>query len=62
MFCPRCGKEIKNNQRFCINCGYDLSEDIEQIKEKDNHLIKFLMVSLKKINLYIIMKKMKKIY
>ena len=36
MFCPRCGKEIKNNQRFCINCGYDLSEDIEQIKEKDD--------------------------
>lgn len=36
MFCPRCGKEIKNNQRFCINCGYDLSKDIEMNKEKDN--------------------------
>lgn len=36
MFCPRCGKEIKNNQRFCINCGYDLSKDVEMSKEKDN--------------------------
>ena len=36
MFCPRCGKEIKNNQRFCINCGYDLSKDVEMNKEKDS--------------------------
>ncbi len=31
MFCPRCGSEIKNNQKFCINCGYDLSEDIKEL-------------------------------
>jgi len=32
MFCPRCGKEVKNNQKFCINCGYDLSEDLKEYK------------------------------
>ena len=36
MFCPRCGKEIRNNQRFCINCGYDLSTDIAMEKEKES--------------------------
>lgn len=35
MFCPRCGKEIKNNQRFCVNCGYDLSEEISAEKQDD---------------------------
>lgn len=35
MFCPRCGKEIKNNQRFCVNCGYDLSEEINTEKQDD---------------------------
>ena len=39
MFCPRCGKEIKNNQRFCINCGYDLSKDIEMNKEKSEKIL-----------------------
>lgn len=34
MFCPRCGREIRNNQRFCINCGYDISEDLKLEKEK----------------------------
>ena len=30
MFCPRCGHEIKNNQKFCINCGYEVAKDIEE--------------------------------
>jgi len=34
MFCPRCGKEVINNQKFCINCGYNLSKDLKLIKEK----------------------------
>ncbi len=29
MFCPRCGHEIKNNQKFCINCGYEIAKDID---------------------------------
>ena len=33
MFCPRCGKEAKNKQNFCIGCGCNLSEDI---KEEEN--------------------------
>lgn len=40
MFCPRCGKEIKNNQRFCINCGYDLSETIKTEQEKKDDFYK----------------------
>lgn len=40
MFCPRCGKEIKNNQRFCINCGYDLSDEIKSLNEKQDDFYK----------------------
>ena len=25
MFCVNCGKEIKENWKFCLNCGFDLS-------------------------------------
>ncbi len=35
MFCPRCGKEIQNNQRFCTNCGYDCSKDVDENEKKD---------------------------
>lgn len=24
-FCPRCGKEVPQNARFCANCGFDMS-------------------------------------
>ena len=40
MFCPRCGKELKNNQRFCINCGYDLSEELSSIKNNQDDFYK----------------------
>ena len=40
MFCPRCGKELKNNQRFCINCGYDLSEELSEVKNNQDDFYK----------------------
>ena len=40
MFCPRCGKELKNNQRFCINCGYDLSEELSAVKNNQDDFYK----------------------
>lgn len=27
MYCPNCGKEINDYQKFCTNCGYSLSTD-----------------------------------
>lgn len=27
MFCPKCGKENNNNDRFCVQCGNDLSSN-----------------------------------
>ena len=48
MFCPRCGKELKNNQRFCINCGYDLSEELSAVKnnQDDLELILYYFIEL----------------
>lgn len=34
MYCPNCGKEIKENDNFCRYCGYDLrTEEIASTKE-----------------------------
>jgi len=30
MFCPECGKEVKENSRFCINCGHHIESDIKE--------------------------------
>ena len=40
MYCPRCGKEIRNNQRFCINCGCDLSDEINMGKDNKDDFYK----------------------
>ena len=28
-YCPNCGEPVKNADRFCQSCGYQLSEDID---------------------------------
>lgn len=33
MFCPKCGKNINNNAKFCNFCGNDLSETIQSKKD-----------------------------
>ena len=32
MFCPNCGKEIKETDNFCRYCGSDLRAEIQQPK------------------------------
>lgn len=34
MFCPKCGKELSENARFCSNCG----TPIRAAQQQDNHL------------------------
>ncbi len=51
MFCPRCGSEIKNNQKFCINCGYDLSEDVKELSNKNSIYKKSYYKEEKKSNI-----------
>ena len=39
--CPNCGKELKNNAKFCSKCGAELNEEIgkslETIDSKEIH-------------------------
>ena len=28
MFCPNCGKQVKENDKFCRYCGYKLDEEL----------------------------------
>ncbi len=28
MFCPNCGAQVENGDRFCKNCGKDLSTSV----------------------------------
>ena len=30
--CPKCGKEIKKNQKFCTECGYVLDKKIKTLR------------------------------
>lgn len=41
MFCPKCGNEIKENQKFCAKCGYkiegsnnDITNNIADVSEE----------------------------
>lgn len=36
MICPSCGKEIKENEKFCGCCGYNVSKPKEQNTQKEN--------------------------
>lgn len=33
--CPECGKEISDKASVCINCGYPISEHVEEIKREE---------------------------
>lgn len=38
MYCKKCGREYKSNEKFCYNCGEKLEEkvDIKELKEETN--------------------------
>ena len=36
MFCPNCGKEVEENQKYCSNCGYCLLEEEERQDKETN--------------------------
>lgn len=36
MFCPKCGKEIKEEDNFCRFCGTYLKEDVSEICQVEN--------------------------
>lgn len=36
MVCPKCGKESKNDFKFCTQCGYNFSEELKEDSENIN--------------------------
>ena len=37
MFCPKCGKKIDDEGKFCSNCGFKIeTQNIEEEKNKEN--------------------------
>ena len=34
MYCPNCGKEVRENDNFCRFCGFDLKNDDDFIEEQ----------------------------
>ena len=41
MYCPKCGKELNNEVKFCFNCGYKIKKDTnEETKEINIGVIK----------------------
>ena len=39
MYCPNCGKQIKENDNFCRYCGFDLRADFVIDKQQENEKI-----------------------
>jgi hypothetical protein len=35
MFCPKCGKEVEEDAKFCKHCGYEFVEEKEETKKVD---------------------------
>lgn len=47
MFCSKCGKEIKPNEKFCSNCGAKIGEDNKTAKERlDSKKIWLIVVGI----------------
>ena len=41
MYCPKCGKELNANAKFCTNCGYQVvKENLTETKEININVIK----------------------
>lgn len=49
MFCPKCGKELKENERFCSNCGTPVTKNAgvpQKKKQKSTILVGIVVVFL----------------
>lgn len=42
MYCPNCGKELKNSDNFCPNCGKQLTTVSDKTREKQARLMRVL--------------------
>ncbi len=36
--CPECGKEISDKAKICINCGYPINSDLDNIQPKPDNI------------------------
>ena len=53
MYCKKCGKEIKNNQKFCSHCGAQILESKQVYLNQDlnNKLFKFKSMDQGKVEI-----------
>ena len=44
MKCPKCGNDILENDKFCNNCGYDLTIKEEKYENNNNSLYTIIFI------------------
>ncbi len=47
--CPRCKREVRDNEKYCHHCGFDMTHDIKRKQSKNMmlfFLVPFLVLSL----------------
>ena len=38
MYCPKCGKDLNNDAKFCTNCGYQIvKENLTETYDINGH-------------------------
>ena len=47
MFCPNCGKGIKDNSKTCVHCGYTLNNEVQKNSTGNTGLkVLFFLISI----------------
>lgn len=58
MFCPNCGKEVKENDNFCRYCGHNLQEEISVVETQTAEVVEQTQTTddVEEVVLYVVKK------